>query len=297
MSIQSRKNKKSKTQHLAGNTPRASRSLAWFFVVPVFLLLATTAPWQRTIGNFFAPYLLLSENIGSAAADQTLKMRSRTELANEVMRLNLENIRLTGEVKKLKKLEAENVSLRAMLDLKAPPGYDYLTCSVILRDPWMWDVGFTIDRGSNDGLEPGLAVIAPAPDKSGRVIMLGVIESVSKRSARVMTVVNPQFRMSAYLPESGTVGFLNAGNFEPSSGGTATIGFLPANKTFVLNELIFTTEFESSIPPDLWLGTLESIEPASIPYGNRLYRRGVMRPAGNLENLRTVIVARIKKNN
>ena len=143
-------------------------------------------------------------------------------------------------------------------------------------------------------LEPGLAVIAPAPDKSGRVIMLGVIESVSKHSSRVITVVNPEFRISAYLPEADTVGFLTAGSFEPSSGGTASIGFLPANKTFALNEQIFTTEFESAIPPNLWLGTLESIEPIAMPYGNRLYRRGVVRPAGNLEQLRTVIVVKVK---
>ncbi len=288
------RNRRKNTQHLPNGNSRSKHSLAWYLIVPVLLLLAATAPWQRTVRNFFAPYLLIAEDAGSAVADQTLKLRSRNELAAEVMRLNLANTRLAGEVNRLKRLESENEQLRTMLKLPTPPGYDYIACNVILRDPWMWESGFTIDRGSSDGLQPGWAVIAPSTDHADRVIMLGVIESVSKHSSRVITVVNPEFSISAYLPEANTVGFLNAGSFEPSSGGTASIGFLPANKTFALNELIFTTEFESSIPPNLWLGSLESIEPAAMPYGNRLYRRGVMRPAGNFEQLRTVIVARVK---
>ena len=108
-----------------------------------------------------------------------------------------------------------------------------------------------------------------------------------------MSILNPEFRISASLPESGAVGFLNSAEDDTASGGAATIGFLPANRTFALNELIFTTGFESGIPGNLLIGSLDSIEPATLPFGNRLYRRGVLRPAADLEHLRTVIVAQI----
>jgi len=123
--------------------------------------------------------------------------------------------------------------------------------------------------------------------------LLGVIESVSKRTARVMSVLNPEFHISVSLPESGAVGFLNSGQNMQSSGGTAAIGFLPANRTFALNEPIYTTGFEAAVPAGLWVGSLESIAPSALPFDNRLYRRGVMRPAGNFEHLRTVVVARL----
>lgn len=286
---------KRKSGTLASSAARSSKSLAWYIIVPVVLLLSVTAPWQKTVQNFFAPYLMLSNRAGNGIADQTLKMRSRTELANEVTRLNKENTRLISEINLLKNLEYENRNLRAMLKLTPMPGYEYVACSVILRDPWVWNNSFTIDRGSRDGIEPGLAVIAPVPDQKNRCILLGTVESVSKHSARVVTVVNPEFRISVKLQESESVGFLNTGGSDPSSGGTATIGFLPANKNFMLNEQIYTTGYESGIPPGLWLGSLESVEDSAMPYGNRLYRHGVMRPAGNFEMLRTVIVARIKK--
>lgn len=266
---------------------------AWYIIVPLVLLLTLTAPWQRMVGNFFAPYLKIANVAGSAVADQTVKFHSRKHLAREVARLTEQNLKLAMQLKIAEQQAAESRHLRAMLKLENPPGFDYIACNVLLRDPWMWDSGFTIDRGSRDGLQEGLAVIAPAVDRADRVILLGVIESVNKYTSRVMSVLNPEFRISAALPESGAVGFLNSGAFERSSGGTASVGFLPANRTFALNELMFTTGFESAIPGGLWLGSLESIEPTSLPFGNRLYRRGVMRPAGDFEHLRTVMVARL----
>ena len=276
-----------------GTAPRGNWSLAWYFIVPLFLLLAATAPWQRLTGNFFAPYLMLTTAVGDLTADQTLKLRSRTELANEVLRLNQQNVKLIMELEEARTFEGENRRLRAMLKLKNPPGYEYIAAQVILRDPWLWDSGFTIDRGSYDQLKPGLAVVAPMPDGENRVVLLGVIESVAKHTARVTSVLNPEFHISVLLPESGTVGFLNAGSFDKASGGLVPIGFLPANGVFVRNEQLYTTGFESAIPANLWLGSLESVESTTRPFGDRLYRRGLMRPAAELEQLRTVMVARL----
>ena len=272
-----------------------SRQLAWYLLLPLVVLLCVLSPWKRTVVNFFAPYLSIGNAAASGVADQTIMLRSRKELAREVERLRKQNLELAMQNTVSKQLERENRQLRNMLKLSEPPGYDYLACDVLLRDPWNWNSGFTINRGSRDGLQPGLAVIAPEAAPQGRVVFLGVIESVSKHTAHVISVLNPEYSISALLPESGVVGFLNAGGFEHSGGNTASVGYLPANSTFALNEPLYTTGFEAAIPGGLWLGNLESIEQTSMPFGNRLYRRGTMRPAGNLEQLRTVVVARLKK--
>lgn len=274
---------------------KPNRYLAWYVVLPVIVLLCATAPWQRTVANFFAPYLELGNTVSSGIADQTIKLRSRNELANEVARLRKQNFELAMQNTVYQRLAEENRQLRSMLKLSVPPGYEYVACDVLLRDPWLWNNGFTINRGSKDGLQPGLAVIAPAPDRAGRVVLLGVIESVGKYTSHVISVLNPEFSISVSLPESGAVGFLNAGGFEHSSGNMASVGFLPANSTFAINEQIFTTGFEASIPGGLWVGSLAGIEQNSMPFGNRLYRRGLMRPAGNLEHLRSAIVVKVKK--
>ena len=292
MPVRSRRKKSNSTN--TGSTGGVRSRSAWYLILPLALLLAATAPWQRLAGNFFAPYLSINQKAGDLLADQTLKLRSRSELAEEVVQLRKQNLLQALELEKYRRLEDENRQLRAILKLQELPGYDYISCSVILRDPWMWEKAFTINSGSRDGLIPGLAVIAPAPDREGRVILLGIIESVSRHTSRVISVLNPEFRISASLPESEAVGFLNAGEFAPASSGTASVDFLPANRTFALNELIYTTGFEAAIPGGLCIGRLESIEPASLPFGNRLYRRGSMRPAGELERIRTVVVARLK---
>lgn len=286
------KKKKEKKIPAAGTCN--NRQLAWYLLLPIMILLCVLSPWQRTVANFFAPYLSIGNAVTDEIADQSLKLRSRKDLAAEIERLRKQNLELAMQNTVSKPLEQENRQLRSMLKLSVPPGYDYVACDVILRDPWHWNNGFTINRGSREGLRPGLAVIAPAPDREGKVVFLGVIESVSKFTAHVISILNPEFRISVVLPESGAVGFLNAVGFEHSDSNTASVGFLPANSTFALNEPLATTGFEAGIPAGLWIGNLESIESGSMPFGNRLYRRGTIRPAGNLEYLRTVAVARLK---
>ena len=166
MSIRNRRRQKERARS-AVKSVRSSQ-LVWYFIVPLVLLLACTAPWQRLVGNFFAPYLMLGNVTGNALADQTLLLRSRRELASEVERLRKQNFQLAMELNETRPAAAENRQLRTALNLREEPGYDYLACSVILRDPWLWENGFTIDRGSKDGLKPGWAVITPAPDREGR---------------------------------------------------------------------------------------------------------------------------------
>ena len=47
---------------------------------------------------------------------------------------------------------------------------EYASCDILLRDPWLWNNGFTINLGSKDGLQPGLAVIAPATIRSAVIL-------------------------------------------------------------------------------------------------------------------------------
>ena len=101
---------------------------------------------------------MLGNNTADVLADQTIKLRSRSDLAKEVERLRKQNLLLGLQNNINAGFAEENRQLRAMLDLEPKPGYDYVACDVLLRDPWMWNSGFTIDRGSKDGLQVGWAV-------------------------------------------------------------------------------------------------------------------------------------------
>ncbi len=275
-----------------GNREPRSVLLLWLPVglLAVFLLLATS--WTRLVNNFFYPYLAVSRLLSGTLADQTLLLRGKRELAQAVETLSRRNFELARRASEADALARENHRLRTLLRLEPHPGYTYVAANIIARDPWLWNDGFTIDRGSNDGLEPGLAVLGAEADDKGRTVLIGVIESVAGRSARVMTVLNPEFRISAALPDSGAVGFLNAGQEPGWDGGGAAVGFLPANRTFALNEPLLTTGFEPLVPEDILIGYLGSIESAALPFGNRLYRGGTLRPAADFARLGAVMVAR-----
>lgn len=268
--------------------------LLWITAGLCAFLLVFAAPWKRLVNRFFHPYLALSERLTGALADRSLLLRSRGDLARAVENLTRQNFMLSRQAAEAEELRRENRSLRMLLSLEARSGYRFLAAGVTARDPWLWNDGFTIDRGSRDGVEPGLAVLSAEPDGGGRTVLLGVVESVSARSARVITILNPEFRISAALPESDAVGFLNAGQSAEWDGAGAAVGFLPANRTFALNEPLFTTGFERLIPEGVLIGYLAAVEPAALPFGNRLYRAGTMRPAADFARLGTVMVAQVE---
>lgn len=277
-----------------GPTGRKPMLLLWVIVAVCFLVLAVAAPWNRFVNNFFHPYFALSAKITGPLADASLLLHSKSDLARSVETLTRENFDLARRAADTEAVRRENQELRSLLSLQPPSGYRYLAAAITARDPWLWNDAFTIDRGTRDGVEPGLAVLAAEPGRNGNTVLVGVIESAGPHSSRVLTVLNPEFHISAALPESDTVGFLNAGQSSSWDGGTAALGFLPATRTFALNEPLYTTGFEPLIPEGILIGYLSAVEPAPLPFGNRLYRNGSVRPAADFSRLGTVMVAQVE---
>ena len=273
---------------------RHSLVILWIAVALTMLALAAAAPWNRFVNNFFHPYFALSGKITAPRADQTLLLRSKRDLARAVETLTRENFALSRRAAEAGSVRRENQKLRALLALRPGAGYRYFAAAITARDPWLWNDAFTIDRGSRDGVEPGLAVLSAEPGRDGVTVLVGVVESVGPHSARVLTVLHPEFHISAALPESGTVGYLNAGQTDGWDGSVAAIGFLPATRTFALNEPLYTTGFEPLIPEGILIGYLGTVEPAPLPFGNRLYRNGTVRPAADLSCLGAVMVAQVE---
>lgn len=273
---------------------RKSLFVLWGIVALCFFALAVAAPWNRFVNNFFHPYLALSGKITGPLADQTLLLRSKTDLARAVETLTRENFELSRRAADAEAMRYENRNFRALLALHPRPGYRYLAASITARDPWLWNDAFTIDRGSRDGVEPGLAVLGGDTDSNGRTVLIGVVESVGEHSSRVITVLNPEFHLSAAMPESGAVGFLNADQSSGWDGGGAAVGLLPATCTFSLNEPLFTTGFEPLIPEGILIGYLGAVDPVPLPFGNRLYRNGAVRPAADFSRLVAVMIAQVE---
>ncbi len=102
----------------------------------------------------------------------------------------------------------------------------------------------TIDKGSADGIAPEMGVI----DQTG---VVGSVNVVSEHSARVISVLNPNFHVSCKIKGSDYFGSLS---WDGRNTQEAMLEDLPQHAKVQPGDTIVTTGFSAVFPPDLLVG-------------------------------------------
>ncbi|MCB0325501.1 MAG: rod shape-determining protein MreC, partial [Bdellovibrionales bacterium] len=105
---------------------------------------------------------------------------------------------------RLKEYQSENQRLRGLLDFGERMGQAGVTAQVVGRDPSNWVRTITIDRGSDDGLRPGLAVV------DGNAIV-GQTTVVNSSSAKVLLLTDSTSAIDAIVQSSRAAGVIEGG--------------------------------------------------------------------------------------
>lgn len=125
-------------------------------------------------------------------------------LRGENRRLEQENARLRAQVAQLQAAGAENDSLRRDLAFERGFGHRMVAAAVISRGPDAFTRSLTIDRGTADGVAPGMVVVTGAG-------LVGRVREASGHAATVQTVADPLIRVNAYLVKSQLEGTVSGG--------------------------------------------------------------------------------------
>lgn len=239
------------------------------------------------LGDFFYPYLALSQRTTQGVSEQSLLLLSRSELAAKAEALMKENSKLAIRVNETENLAADNRELRKLLKLPAPAGWDYRPAQVLLRDPMFWREHLTVSIDPDSGIEPGAAVISAGPD--GVPALVGVVSRVGRRNAEVETLFSPQLRLSLAFENGGT-GFLNTGERQPVSG-KLPVGHMPVNLKYSPGEKVRSTGYETGIPRGLRIGTLSTSDGVDPNFTSAQYVTGLVTPQADFDNLRYLVIA------
>jgi rod shape-determining protein MreC len=122
---------------------------------------------------------------------------SESELEQEVARLLAENNALRAENIALQDALIENEQLKRQLEVQEEhPDWQLVTARVINPDPTSYQKYVTIDKGSADGIEVGMAVVDPYN-------LVGIVSSVTEHSAKVILSIDVSFGVGARLIKSG----------------------------------------------------------------------------------------------
>jgi rod shape-determining protein MreC len=247
--------------------------------------------WFRVTNNFFYPYIKLPAESKYFAADESSRLYSKRELSAKINLLEADNRILASKVARLGELTIENERLRNLLKLPRYPDYDYVSAQIILRDPLNWKEGFTVDRGTADGIIEGTPVLCFNPKYPDKVILAGIVKNTAKHSSQVVTVLNPRFRLSAYLTEAKTHGIINGDTRQPRRPDEINISFLSTRKQYEKGEECLTSGFEHQVPGRFLIGFLLELDSENQIFSNQLYMSAKITPAAELDSLHFVVLA------
>lgn len=187
---------------------------------------AITAP-IRAVGGFF-------EGLGASQ--------------ERVRALERQNQELRARLAELEEARQENERLRELVDFAEQRRFARLGAKVIRRPVSMWEGVIVIDRGSEDGVEPGMPVIAAQG-------LVGQVAEVSAHSSAVRLITDQQSGVAAIVQSSRAPGIVRG-----SVDGTLWLDFVDRATKPVEGDVVITSGIGGVYPSGIVIGDVVSVE-------------------------------------
>jgi len=261
-----------------------SRSRAWLFPALAVLIVAllvlhesgvikpledalqvVTDPVQRALSGLF-------DGLGNAFDF----VRDARALREENDRLRRANDALVTENVRLKEFEAENISLRSLLNFTQENStYTTQGAAVIGRDPSPYRQFVTINAGSREGLAAGMPVVAAGAALVGRLTEVGL------RSSKVQLLIDSTSAVNIRVQSSRVTGLA-----EGQPDGSLLMTQIPLDAELNVGDIVLTSGLGGNLPRGLIVGQVTSVTRRDID----LFQSAALRPATDFNQLELVLI-------
>ncbi len=257
-----------------------------FTVVCVIMIFVTfntkiTAGPLRGVASYVLVPLQKGINqIGSVFSGWSDQMTSLKDVMAENEELKVQVDELTTENNILQQDRFELNRLRELYQLDEKyPDYAKVGARVIGKDAGNWFQTFVIDKGSEDGIQVDMNVIAG----SG---LVGRVTSVSPQSATVLSIIDDSSNVAAQVLSTSD-NCIVTGSLKLMSENKISISKLADDEDKVTSgEKIVTSNISDKYLPGILIGYVDEISMDS----NNLTKSGTLRPAVDFAHLEEVLV-------
>ena len=168
-------------------------------------------------------------------------------LAAENAQLKEQIAQMEDDARQADALARENDRLRALLELvNSHEDYKLLDAYIISWSSVDWTSTFTVNRGSNAGIEAGMCAITA----NGEVV--GLVSEVGSNYAVIKTILDSSLEISATISSSGYNGMVQ-GAYASGLAGKLRMDYLPSSSV-IRNKDQVVTSGSTVYPRDLILG-------------------------------------------
>lgn len=214
----------------------------------------TAAP-QEILSVAVAPFQRAAAAVSNGVSSLWEKYTNIDAILEENEKLTTENAELRGQMVDYDKLKAENEAYKALTNIQEQhPEMSYVSSFVIGRDPLDSFYGFTLDKGSLDGVEANDAIT------SDEGYLLGVVTEVDLTSCKVMTILHPSFNAAGVVSRTRDNGIIT-GSADYAAEGLCVLSNLSRGTLTKANDQVITTGLGGVFPPDVLVGVVQELVP------------------------------------
>ena len=210
---------------------------------------------QEILSVAVAPFQRAAAAVSNGVSSLWEKYTNIDAILEENEKLTAENAELRGQMVDYDKLKAENEAYKALTNIQEQhPEMSYVSSFVIGRDPLDSFYGFTLDKGSLDGVEANDAIT------SDERYLLGVVTEVDLTSCKVMTILHPSFNAAGVVSRTRDNGIIT-GSADYAAEGLCILSNLSRSTLTKANDQVITTGLGGVFPPDVLVGVVQELVP------------------------------------
>ena len=245
-----------------------------------------TGPLNSFAGVFVVPFQKGITSVSTSIKETTDKLSSITKLLEENEKLKEQVDELTIANTNLEQEKYELTELRSLYELDAQyEEYEKTGARIIAKDAGNWYYSFVIDKGSDDGIQVDMNVIAGGG-------LVGRVIDVGPDWAKVQSIIADNSSVSGMVLSSSD-NLIVSGDLEKYRNGYISFSKLVDDVDRVkIGDKIVTSNISDKYLPGILIGYISTIDDDS----NNLTKSGTLTPAVDFEHMNEVLVLLELKN-
>ncbi len=237
---------------------------------------------ENGIGSLFSRVQSVFTGATSGVREFVTRWHNYDVLEKEYDELSLKYQEASLQLNAAQEAMQENERLKNSLDAKSRyESLDPIYARVIARAPGQWFETFSINRGKNDGVSAGMAVV----NGDG---LVGRVYEAGNNYAKVICIIDTRSAVACMVQSTRDNGIMRGEITQSAVRAECYVYYLPSLNNVVPGDTVITSGTDSLFPKGLHIGTVTAVSMDAGSEGSY----AVVAPSVDFQHLEEVFVLR-----